>query len=188
MSISGQWVNIRQIQINTVNHCSLLETALLQLDFPAFLRERTAVAAESREAIGESVAANVIALTDFFASGNLGRRIRIKNSCHIPSVYIQDVPATPNHSRRSTARSKCSRSYPLLRCRGEAWLRGFADGAGVACSCYRPCKGTRRRSSLRGTRTGGGKGKERQVVSISEDDRVDLFNAQRPPAVKQSKR
>ena len=141
-----------------------METTLLQIDFPAFLRERTAVAAKSRETIGESVAENVIALTDFFASGNLGRRIRIRNSCHIPSVYIPDVPASPNHSRRSTARSKCSRSCPLLRCRGEAGFRGFADGAGVACSCYRPCKGTRRRSNLRGTTTGRGKGKERQVV------------------------
>ena len=161
---SGQWVKKRQNQINPVNPCSLLETALLQLDFPAFLRERTAVAAPRRETIGASVAANVIALTDFFASGNLGRRIRIRNSCHTPSVYIPDVPATPNHSRRSTAQSKCSRSCPLFRRRGEAERLGFADGAGVACSCYRPCKGTSRRSSLRG----GGKGKERQVVSISE--------------------
>jgi hypothetical protein len=56
----------------------------------------------------------------------------------------------------------------LFRRRGEAERLGFADGAGVACSCYRPCKGTSRRSSLRGMTTGGGKGKERQVVSISE--------------------
>ena len=173
-----------------VNPCSLLETALLQIDFPAFLRERTGVAATRRETIGESVAANVIALTDFFASGKLGHRIRIRNSCHIPSVYIPDVPATPNHSRRKlTARSKCSRSCPLrLRCPGEVGRLGFADCAGVACSGYRPCKGTSTRSSLRGTTTGEGKEKERQVVSISEDVRVDLFNVQRPHAEKQSNR
>jgi len=149
------------------------------------------VAAPRRETIGASVAANAIALTDFFASGNLGRRIRIRNSCHTPSVYMPDVPATPNHSRRSTAQSKRSRSCPLIRCRGEAGCLGFADCAGVACSCYRGCKGTSRRSSLRGTTTGGGKGKEQQVVSISErseDVRVDLFNAQRPHAEKQSNR
>jgi hypothetical protein len=50
---------------------SLFEAALLQLDFPAFLRERTRAATPCGEAIGINVPMNAIALTSLGASGNL---------------------------------------------------------------------------------------------------------------------
>jgi hypothetical protein len=59
-----------------VNHqtgltTSVFEAALLQLDFPAFLRERTRAATPCSKTIGVSVPTNVIALTSLGASGNL---------------------------------------------------------------------------------------------------------------------
>ena len=50
---------------------SVIEAALLQLDFPAFLRERTRAATPCGEAIGIKVPTNAIALTSLAASGNL---------------------------------------------------------------------------------------------------------------------
>src|SRR5882757_881624 len=50
---------------------SLSKTALLQLDFPAFLRERTRATKTRGEAIAIRVPTNAIALTSFFATVNL---------------------------------------------------------------------------------------------------------------------
>jgi len=50
---------------------ALFETALFQLDFPAFLRERTRTATPCGEAIDINVTTNPIALTSLGARGNL---------------------------------------------------------------------------------------------------------------------
>ena len=61
------------------------ETALLQLNFPAFLRDSTRAAAPQREAIANRVSTNAIALTNFLASVNLkirhGVSSYVKASC-----------------------------------------------------------------------------------------------------------
>ena len=101
------------------------------------------------------------------------RRIRIRTPTTLSHRYTPDVPAGSSRRGVPIARCKCSsRHLSFVRCRGEAECLQFADYVGVACSCYRPCKGTRWRSSLRGTRTE--EEEEQQVVSIRETVRVDL--------------
>ena len=56
-----------------VSHHITIETALLQLDFPAFLREGQRPAAKRHNAILRRVSTNAIALTNFGASANLKR-------------------------------------------------------------------------------------------------------------------
>jgi hypothetical protein len=58
-------------QIGLTTSLSESVAALLQLDFPAFLREGTRAATPCGEAIGINVPTNVIALTGLGASGNL---------------------------------------------------------------------------------------------------------------------
>ena len=55
------------------------ETVLLQLNFPAFLRDSTRAAAPQREAIANRVSTNAIALTNFLASVNLAIRHEVSS-------------------------------------------------------------------------------------------------------------
>jgi hypothetical protein len=63
---------VRSIE-NNLHVASLsLKAALLQLDFPAFLRESAWAAAPRSKAIAKRVPTNTIALTGFFTSAELG--------------------------------------------------------------------------------------------------------------------
>jgi hypothetical protein len=172
---TGRKINI-QIDIVTCDPSSQ-ETVLFQLHFPALLSESTRVAERRDEAIFTWVGTNAIARTDFSASANLCPPDSDQTPTTLSHRYTPDVPAGSSRRGALIARCKCSRRHlSFVRRRGEAECLQFADYVGVACSCYRPCKGTRWRSSLRGTRTGEEEEEEeeQQVVSIRETIRVGL--------------
>src|SRR6266446_5385703 len=62
---------VQSIEKNPYVASPFLEAALLQLNFPAFLRENTWTAAPRGEAIVIRVPTNAIALTDFLTSAKL---------------------------------------------------------------------------------------------------------------------
>ena|SRR5712671_6845826 len=78
--ISSQRKRKLHIRINTVLTTSP-EAALLQLDFPAFLRERTRATKRGAQAIGINVSANAIALTNLGARGNLINEAGKEGTC-----------------------------------------------------------------------------------------------------------
>jgi hypothetical protein len=77
--------------VYTVKH---LETALLQLDFPSFLRERTRAAKKPNETVAIHVPTNAIALASVGASCNLdgGSPRELENSGIISTsqTYMHD--------------------------------------------------------------------------------------------------
>ncbi len=82
MNASREEENPHTTDVNqqTGHTTSVFEAALLQLDFPAFLRERTRAATPCGEAIGVNVPTNAIALTSLGASGNLINRRGVSDS------------------------------------------------------------------------------------------------------------
>ena len=57
--------------IKQIRYSTFLKAALLQLDFPSFLRERARTAAPRTKAIARRLPTNAIALTDLLANAEL---------------------------------------------------------------------------------------------------------------------
>jgi hypothetical protein len=67
---------------------SLLETVLLQLNFPVFLRESARAAAPRTKAVATCTPTNAIALAKFAAIANLSRGGRVKGTVYMHFVNV----------------------------------------------------------------------------------------------------